>query len=74
MMAKIIPVISIASMTGTRHGSPTMPTSNNFMTPKRFTMFVFDMQTTQMQHTLFMVPEVTKYANRHIQYLYKYVP
>ena len=68
-MAKIIPVISIESMTGTRHGSPTMPTSNNFMTLKLFTMFAFDTRTTQMQHTLFMVPEVTKYANRHIQYV-----
>ena len=68
-MAKIIPVISIESMTGTRHGSPTMPTSNNFMTLKLFTMFVFDMLTTQTRHTPFMVPEVTKYANRHIQYV-----
>ena len=68
-MAKIIPVISIESMTGTRHGSPTMPTLNNFMTLKLFTMFVFDMLTTQMQHTLFMVPEVTKYANRYIHYM-----
>ena len=71
MMAKIIPVISIASMTGTRHGSPTMPTSNNFMTLKLFTTFVFDMRTTQMQHTLFMVPEVTKYASRHMLHLQK---
>ena len=69
MMAKIIQVISIESMTGTRHGFPTMPTSNNFMTLKLFTMFAFDTRTTQMQHTLFMAPEVTKYADRHMLHL-----
>ena len=68
-MAKIIPVISIESMTGTRHGSPTMPTSNNFMTLKLFTMFAFDTRTTQTQHTLSMVPEVTKSANTYMSYL-----